>query len=119
MYSAFVQVWEPSNEPGQQPLELVGFDTCLMATVDTAYTFCDLAKYLVASEETEPANGWYYSQWVGTLAKQPAMDGAALGRVICDAYYEGCELVGTEDNTTLSVTDLSKMGDLLDAYGRL
>lgn len=44
------------------------------------------------------------------------MDGAALGRVICDAYYEGCELVGTEDNTTLSVTDLSKMGDLLDAY---
>lgn len=55
MYSAFVQVWEPSNEPGQQPLELVGFDTCLMATVDTAYTFCDLAKYLVASEETEPA----------------------------------------------------------------
>ena len=34
MYSAFVQVWEPSNEPGQQPLELVGFDTCLMATVD-------------------------------------------------------------------------------------
>ena len=116
MYSAFVQVWEPSNEPGQQPLELVGFDTCLMATVDTAYTFCDLAKYLVASEETEPANGWYYSQWVGTLAKQPAMDGAALGRVICDAYYEGCELVGTEDNTTLSVTDLSKMGDLLDAY---
>ena len=85
MYSAFVQVWEPSNELGQQPLELVGFDTCLMATVDTAYTFCDLAKYLVASEETEPANGWYYSQWVGTLAKQPAMDGAALGRVICDA----------------------------------
>lgn len=67
MYSAFVQVWEPSNELGQQPLELVGFDTCLMATVDTAYTFCDLAKYLVASEETEPANGWYYSQWVGTL----------------------------------------------------
>ena len=116
MYSAFVQVWEPSNEPGQQPLELVGFDTCLMATVDTAYTFCDLAKYLVASEETEPANGWYYSQWVGTLAKQPAMDGAALGKVICDAYYEGCEAVGTQDQTTLSLTDLRKLTPLLEAY---
>ena len=71
MYSAFVQVWEPSNELGQQPLELVGFDTCLMATVDTAYTFCDLAKYLVASEETEPANGWDYSQWVRWPSSPP------------------------------------------------
>ena len=118
MYSAFVQVWELSNEPGQQPLELVGFDTCLMATVDTAYTFCDLAKYLVASEETEPANGWYYSQWVGTLAKQPAMDGAALGRVICDAYYEGCQEAGTSDDATLSLTDLSRLESLMNAYER-
>ena len=73
MYTAFASVWEPSEE--EQPLELVGFDTCLMATVDVAYTFSDLAHYLVASEETEPANGWYYSQWVGALAKhwrQPA-----------------------------------------------
>ena len=90
MYAAFTEVWEPSLETGQQPLELVGFDTCLMATVDVAYTFCDLSRYLVASEETEPANGWYYSRWVGALADDPSMDGAALGRVICDAYYEGC-----------------------------
>ena len=64
MYQAFSSVWNPSME--KQPLELIGFDTCLMATVDVAYTFADLAHYLVASEETEPANGWYYSQWVGT-----------------------------------------------------
>jgi hypothetical protein len=46
-------------------LELVSFNTCLMATVDVAYTFSDIANYLVASEETESANGWYYSEWVG------------------------------------------------------
>ena len=85
MYAAFSQVWEPSLEAGQQPLELVGFDTCLMATVDVAYTFCDLSRYLVASEETEPGNGWYYTDWVGALAEQPSMDGAALGRAICDS----------------------------------
>ena len=63
MYAAFASVWDPSAE--NQPLELIGFDTCLMATVDVAYTFCDIAHYLVASEETEPANGWYYSKWIG------------------------------------------------------
>ena len=113
MYTAFASVWEPSEE--EQPLELVGFDTCLMATVDVAYTFSDLAHYLVASEETEPANGWYYSQWVGALADDPSMDGEELGRVICDAYYAGCEEVGTQDNTTLSLTDLTKVGPLLTA----
>ena len=118
MYAAFAEVWEPTTEPGQQPVELVGFDTCLMATVDTAYTFCDLARYLVASEETEPANGWYYTRWLEALAAKPSMDGAELGRVICDAYYEGCQDVWTEDNATLSVTDLSKMEALLDAYER-
>lgn len=114
MYQAFSGVWEPSVD--SQPLELVGFDTCLMATVDVAYTFCDLSHYLVASEETEPANGWYYSHWVKALANEPSMDGEALGRIICDTYYEGCEAVGTQDNTTLSLTDLTKIQPLLDAY---
>ena len=87
-----------------------------MGTVDVAYTFCDLSRYLVASEETEPGNGWYYTDWVGALAEQPSMDGAALGRAICDAYYTGCELAGTEDSVTLSLTDLSQIGPLLTAY---
>lgn len=114
MYAAFSSVWEPAAE--NQPLELVGFDTCLMATVDVANTFRNIAHYLVASEETEPANGWYYSQWVGALAADSSMDGAALGKVICDAYYAGCVEVGTQDNTTLSLTDLSKVDPLLEAY---
>ena len=118
MYAAFTEVWEPSLEAGQQPLELVGFDTCLMGTVDVAYTFCDLSRYLVASEETEPANGWYYSRWVGALADDPSMDGAALGRVICDAYYEGCQEAGTSDDATLSLTDLSRLESLMNAYER-
>jgi predicted small lipoprotein YifL len=114
MYTAFSGVWEVSAE--SQPLELIGFDTCLMATVDVAATFSDIAKYMVASEETEPANGWYYSKWVGALAGDPAMDGAHLGQVICDSYYEGCEAVGTEQNVTLSLTDLSQLSPLLEAY---
>lgn len=114
MYAAFSNAWDVSEE--NPPLELVGFDTCLMATVDVASTFSDIAKYLVASEEVEPANGWYYSKWVGALAENPGMDGADLGKVICDSYYAGCEEYGTENNVTLSLTDLSKVKPLIEAY---
>ena len=114
MYAAFSAVW-PENA-AQPPLELIGFDTCLMATVDVAHVFSGLAHYMVASEETEPANGWYYTGWAGALAEDPAMDGAALGRIICDTYYEGCQAVGTEENATLSLVDLTRTGPLLEAY---
>ena len=114
MHTAFGRVWEADeNNP---PLELVGFDTCLMATVDVVGTFAGTARYLVASEEVEPANGWDYTGWLGALAADPAMDGAALGEVICDAYYAGCQAVGTHSNATLSLTDLTRTGPLLEAY---
>ena len=114
MQTAFGRVWEADeNNP---PLELVGFDTCLMAKVDVAGTFAGTAHYLVASEEVEPANGWDYTGWLGALAADPAIDGAALGEVICDAYYAGCQAVGTHSNATLSLTDLTRTGPLLEAY---
>ena len=97
-------------------MELVGFDTCLMATVDVAALFRNFSKYLVASEEVEPGNGWLYSGWLGELAKNPAMGGEELGIAICNTYYQGCEAVGTQDQTTLSLTDLTKLTPLLEAY---
>lgn len=114
MYQAFDAIWPADAE--NPALELVGFDTCLMATVDVAAVFQNFAKYLVASEEVEPGNGWYYSGWLGALAENPDMNGEELGIAICNSYYEGCEAVGTQDQTTLSVTDLTKLTLLLEAY---
>lgn len=114
MYQAFDAVWPADMQ--NPALELVGFDTCLMATVDVASVFQNFARYLVASEEVEPGNGWLYSGWLGQLADNPAMNGEELGIAICDTYYEGCEAVGTQDQTTLSVTDLTKLAPLLEAY---
>ena len=114
MYEAFNAVWPA--DASSPALELVGFDTCLMATVDVAATFKNFAKYLVASEELEPGNGWLYSGFIGALAEDPSMDAETLGVAICNAYYEGCEAVGTQDQTTLSLTDLTKVDTLLEAY---
>ena len=114
MYQAFDAVWPADT--ANPALELVGFDTCLMATVDVAAVFQNFAKYLVASEEVEPGNGWLYSGWLSELAANPTMDGDDLGIAIASTYYAGCEAVGTQDNTTLSVTDLTKLTPLLEAY---
>jgi len=114
MYQAFDAVWPADT--ANPALELVGFDTCLMATVDVAAVFQNFSKYLVASEEVEPGNGWLYSGWLGELAANPDMEGDDLGIAICNTYYEGCEAVGTQDQTTLSVTDLTKLTPLLEAY---
>ncbi|MCI9143530.1 MAG: clostripain [Lachnospiraceae bacterium] len=114
MYQAFNAVWPADKE--SPALELVGFDTCLMATVDVAAVFQNFSRYLVASEETEPGNGWYYTGWLEALAKNPAMNGDELGIAICNSYYEGCEAVGTQDQTTLSLTDLTRLTPLLEAY---
>ncbi len=114
MYAACGSVFGTDAE--NPPLEVVGFDTCLMATIDVAYTFSDIARYLVASEESEPGNGWFYTQWVQALAKDPSMDGAKLGREICDAFVYGCQKDGTASNLTLSVTELGKLEPLVEAY---
>ncbi|MBE6613262.1 MAG: clostripain [Ruminococcaceae bacterium] len=114
MYEAFDAVYPLSTE--NPPFEVIGFDTCLMATLETAYTFSDIGRYLVASEEVEPGNGWNYTGWLSGLSENPTMNGAQLGKVICDTYEEGCLEYWTADEITLSVTDLSKIGPLVDAY---
>lgn len=97
------------NSEAKPPFEMVGFDACLMATYDTANALKGISRYMTASEETEPGNGWDYTKWVGTLANNPSMDGAELGRVICDSYMKGCREYGTADKATLSVIDISKI----------
>lgn len=114
MHQAFSEVFGENQQ--NQPVDIIGFDTCLMATVDVAYTFSDIGKYLVASQEVEPGNGWYYTGWLGAIAENPQIESLALAKTICDTYVEGCQAVNTQDNITLSVTNLSKMGNLIAAY---
>ncbi len=117
MYQAFGSVYELSEE--NPPFDIVGFDTCLMATIDTAWMLSDVSHYLIASEEMEPGCGWSYDKWVQTLGDHPGIDGAALGQIICDSYMEGCEDIGMEQEATLSVVDLQKIQPLLNAYDDL
>lgn len=112
---AFTAVYPADTET--PPFELVGFDACLMATVDSAAALHGVARYMVGSEEVESGTGWKYDGWVKALGNNPAMGGDALGKVICDSFFAGCTEDDSEDLATLSVTDLSRTPALMKAYG--
>jgi hypothetical protein len=95
--------------------EVVGFDACVMATLDVADVLDEHARYLVGSEESEPGPGWDYEGMLKALAAGVS-DGEQLGREICDSFYSFCERDGRHKDITLSVTDLSRFPALLAAY---
>lgn len=43
------------------------------------------------------------------------MNGAELGKEICDSFKQGCKQAGTDAEITLSVTDLSKTPAVIEA----
>ena len=95
--------------------EMIGFDTCLMATVDMLKYLLGEANYLVASEESEPGEGWDYAGMLTALNRGVA-NGAQLGKAICDTYYAQCVANDNADRATLSVADLNKAAPLIRAY---
>ena len=70
---------------GEQ-LDLVGFDACLMAMVETGYAMRGVADTFVASEELEPGAGWQYDDWLRALTRNPTMNGRGLAKVLFDSY---------------------------------
>lgn len=114
---AFESVHTPSSS--RPPFDIIGFDTCLMATLDTANTVSGFAHYMVASQELEPGNGWQYTGWPEALGADTSISGAELGKAICDTYMEGCRMEGTEGNATLSLINLEALPHLNMAYNAL
>ncbi len=112
--NAFSSVYGDSVK--NKPFEIIGFDTCLMATVDTAASVEPYAKYMVASQEVEPGNGWEYTTWLDALASDPKIDAVALGKTMCDAYFAGCKQYETDEAATLSLIDLSKINPMVKAW---
>ncbi len=96
-------------------LEVAGFDACLMAGIETAAILEDSCQYMVASQEWEPGGGWDYAGLMEDLREIPEADGIKLGEMISDRYIDKCRRDGTGRMSTLSVTDLSKTPELINA----
>ena len=91
---------------GGVKFDMIGFDACLMATLETALVTSQYGDYLIASEAVEPGTGWYYTNWLSELSANPAMDSLDVGKQIIDDYVK---MSGSNSQTTLSMTDLAEL----------
>jgi hypothetical protein len=89
-----------------QPLDVLGFDACLMAMMETAYALAPNTRYLVASEELEPGAGWQYSPWLTQLESMPTSGADQVAKLVVAAYQQQ---YGDRYLTTMSALDLAKV----------
>jgi hypothetical protein len=89
--------------------DFIGFDTCLMATVENGIMLSQYADYMVASEETEPGVGWYYTNWLTQLGNNTSKPTIQIGKTIADDFVDVCSQKCRGQATTLSVVDLAEL----------
>ena len=99
---------------GADPLDVVHYDSCLMAMIENAYQIKEYASYLVASENL----GW------GIFAYDEYLDGVTesttprdLAVEVADKYHNHGRLSGYP--RTISTLDLSRAGTVKDAVSSL
>ncbi len=103
---------------GGVKFDFVGFDTCLMATLENAIAVEPYADYLIASEESEPGTGWYYTNWFKLLDDNSSTNTLGLGRQIIDDFTAASMKISPGSVTTLSLIDLAELkGTVLPELG--
>ena len=96
-------------QKGGVRFDFIGFDACLMATVENGLMLSQYADYMIASEETEPGVGWYYTNWLNKLSSNTSMSTVEIGKTITDDFVEVCNKQCRGQATTLSVVDLAEL----------
>lgn len=101
---------------GRDSLDIVGFDACLMATLEVGAAVAPYAGFLVASEELEPGLGW---DWTVLQQASADMSGLELSNVLAQGYqdfYADESIISTQ---TMSVIDLAEISQVDAALAAL
>lgn len=86
--------------------DFIGFDACLMANLETALALEPFSDYLIASEETEPGQGWFYTNWINLLEKNTSTPTLSIGKQIIDDYILNSS---SNEELALSLIDLGEL----------
>ena len=102
-------------------LDYIGFDACLMATLEVAKMLQPYARYLGASQELEPGAGWDWTTVIESASRQPAPGIPEFGQAAATAYYEkqmrsprDSLVPSLSDKATFSIIDLGRIPALLE-----
>jgi hypothetical protein len=90
--------------------DVIGFDACLMQNIEYANALEPYADYYLASEETEPGTGWYYTAGFGKLAEDPAISIEEFGKSMVSSYDQVQRALNEgepDPKCTLSLVDVT------------
>jgi hypothetical protein len=93
-------------------LDILGFDACLMGSLEVVYELRNTADYIVASSFNEPAEGWDYS-FLGEIA--PDSTPLDVARMIVDSYREYYSSDTYQNELSLAVYDTSQVEEFVSA----
>ena len=105
-----------------QPLDILGFDSCVMGMLEVGYQFNDVAHVLIASEGSVPSAGWTYAKILGCLTREDCrnLDPLKVGELFVRQF------IGSQDSYTvggvsvdMAAWDLSQFAYLADAFDKL
>ncbi len=101
-------------------LDIIGFDACLMSTLEVAYEFRSLAEYMVGSMSYIQDDGWPYDRIVNAMGSS-TLSGRDFSALIVSEYKVYIDSVYQNQQTveTISATDLSEITGLADAVNIL
>ena len=98
-----------------RPLDVIGFDACLMGMTEVAYEVHDYASVMVASEHSEPSSGWPYDAILTQLTATPDINAAELATLVVDSYY----IAHTPTSYTMAAVDLTKIDAVVNGLNDL
>jgi hypothetical protein len=102
-----------------QEIDLLGMDACLMSNLEVAYQVRPYVKFLVASEESEPNDGWPYERVLRHLVSDPDLPTAQAAEHIVRDYIQSYIDRGYTDSVTQTALDLGRMDEATGAMDAL
>ncbi len=104
----------------KQKFNIISFDACSMAGIETAYSIRHYADYLVASVDYTNRNGLDYKTIIESLQQVPTLSAKELGEVMVNSYRMYSKENGEKEDLQKGVIDLSKIDyivEIVDSLG--
>ncbi len=113
------RVLSKAKESLGQPIDLLGMDACLMNNLEVAYQAKPFVRYMVASEESEPGDGWPYDRVLSGLIAQPDQPTSTLASQIVHSYINSYIEADYPDPITQAALDLSRIDPVVNVLDNL
>ena len=124
LQEAFSQTYEA--DPENPHYDIIGFDACLMASTEVAHNLYGYGKYLAASEETEPGDGWTHNSYLEAMSADATLSPAAITEIIADSYMDhymtqnyNSSFLGITFDATFSSIDINTAEKTYQSYCKL